>query len=237
MNGKFRTSIAPVLSGVAAGLVVVVYYSSNIDNEEQTKTHSLPSKNTTYITTDKDTKLLAKSNQSELSLLKKQLSDLKSENELDKNNSVTILADKTQETTSKYDEQSLEEAQSAELAWWNNINTQFEQEEYDSNWAPGAENNFSQDMHSMAINTGFTLVNTDCRAIRCAVTVEFSSYTQATEKFSDLLHYEYKTNCARQTLLPEPDRSLGNEPYQATFIFDCSDNNLGQVPPMVGACQ
>ena len=121
-----------------------------------------------------------------------------------------------------------EQAKAAELAWWDNINYNFQQEQYDSNWAPAAANNFQQDISGLASDGGFTLVNTDCRTNRCAVTVEFESYAKATEKYADLLHYEYKTNCARQTLLREPDRTQGAAPYQATFIFDCSDQiNLG----------
>jgi len=225
MIKKIRASITPVIAGIVSGLIVTVYFSINADDNQQTKTVYVPTKSTNYISMDKDTENLARSNQDQLSQLQRQLVELQAQKEIVEQDSLTEPSVDTQKTVTDYNDRNNEAAKSAELAWWDTIKTQFEQEEYDSNWAPTAENNFQQDLSDMANDSNFTLVDTDCRSKSCSVTVEFPTYSKATENFSNLLHHDYKTNCARQTLLPEPDRSLGEAPYQATFIFDCSDNN------------
>lgn len=236
MLAKIRAGIAPIFSGLVAGIIVAVYFSSTNKNESQKQTLHVPTQTTASIPPDQgienqasenqSTEDLTLLNQAQLSSLQKQLIELKRQQEISDSKTQNNLAVDDQVKGVNHNPiENQEEAKVAELAWWDNIKNQFQQEKYDPNWAPAAVNDFQQDLSEMANETGFTLVDTDCRSIRCAVTVEFPSYVTATEKFADLLHHEYKTNCARQTLLPEPDRSLGGSPYRATFIFDCSDAN------------
>lgn len=221
MKSKILYGLFPIVSGLSAGLLVAMYFSNSDDRQNQNSNRAL-AQSVAPAETDKETLKLVKENEVQLSLLRDQISKLKQDNHLN-TNSGKDKGDVTNKIQEAIERPSPEEIKAGELAWWDNVNQQFESEEYDSHWAPNATNNFQQDLNGLANEVEFTLVDTDCRSVRCAVTVEFPSYAQATEHFSSFLHHQYKTNCARQTLLPEPDRELGAAPYRATFIFDCSD--------------
>ena len=227
MNLKTRASVGPVISGVLSGLVVAVYFSLNSPNEDPHENTSvvLPAETKTLITTDQETQNLARSNESKILDVQSQLDELKRQASTNKSAQQANPPESPQDESAIYDEQTPEEAMTDEYAWWDNLKIQVELENYDSTWAPTAESNFQHDFVSLATEGEFTLVNTDCRTTRCAVTVEFPSYTVATENFSKLLHHQYQTNCARHTMLPKPDRAQGESSYQATFIFECNDSN------------
>ncbi|MCX4240946.1 hypothetical protein [Paraliomyxa miuraensis] len=90
----------------------------------------------------------------------------------------------------------------------------------DGSWAPKARASFDRDLRLLSTRVDARLLDTDCRTDSCTGTVEFGSFEDAVVGYETFLHEDYAVNCARGTILPEPEDRA--RPYVATFLFDCS---------------
>jgi|GEM_PF-6968457 len=107
-----------------------------------------------------------------------------------------------------------------ERASWRAHLDAHEDESRDSSWAEDTEAAFADDLTALGNRAGFDYVNTDCRSDTCVARVAFANYDDALSRYSKLLHYEYRTNCIRQTLLPAPTDPSAR--YVASVLYDCS---------------
>lgn len=98
-------------------------------------------------------------------------------------------------------------------------------EAVDRHWAPQARDAFESDAMDIATMRDLSIVDTDCRTTRCSVTVEWPSFVEAANSFSDFLHHDYQLKCAIETLLPEPPQDQLEQPYQMTVLYDCGDHS------------
>lgn len=100
-----------------------------------------------------------------------------------------------------------------------------QQEARNSRWASDAETSFRADLTDLqSVNAAATRV--DCRATSCTVELEWPTYEAAVAHYGEVLTHSYRTNCARQLVLPDPaDHS---KPYRATAIFNCEAPQAGQ---------
>ena len=94
---------------------------------------------------------------------------------------------------------------------------QFEQQEYDADWAGQAESGFKQDFTTIAANIGANLQNVECRTNACIAKMEFNNYEHAKDNIDELAARPYSVNCKRRVITPQPDDA--NAPYQVTFFF------------------
>jgi hypothetical protein len=111
----------------------------------------------------------------------------------------------------------------ADLAWWNRVLASFENEEIDRSWATRTAASLSDDLDLLSEAQGYTPIATECRSTKCRAVVEWPGYSEATAGFGALLHHDFRTDCARQTLLPEPSGDELEEPYEMTMVFDCRE--------------
>lgn len=116
-----------------------------------------------------------------------------------------------------------EEAKARDLEWWTEIKAAFEHEAIDEEWANTTNQLFQSDISKIADDKGFSLIYSECRSTQCAAILRWPSYSEAALGFTHLLHHTYEANCARHTLLPEPDELDAHQPYEMTIIFDCSE--------------
>jgi hypothetical protein len=113
-----------------------------------------------------------------------------------------------------------ETGRTIELARWSEHLRSHEAETVDPAWASTTTPLFESDASQLAEQQEFELISVRCKSSTCSVTVEWSSYESALEQYNSLLHYNYRMNCMREILLPEPsDRALA---YRATMLYDCS---------------
>lgn len=135
----------------------------------------------------------------------------------------SVEAQQVQDQARELNEITPEEARARDLAWWDGMKTNFEQEPVDREWSEKANADFVTDISQLANEKGFSLLYTECKTSQCRATLEWSSFDEASIGFSDLLHHQYQSNCARYTLLPEPTAEDIDNPYQMSIIFDCSE--------------
>lgn len=115
----------------------------------------------------------------------------------------------------------LEAVREEAYARWAERLDQHETEPIDASWSSTATTQFEQDMNALSASESFELLRTQCRTNTCSATVQWTSYAGALDHYSALLHADYKTSCAREVVLPEPEQR--DAPYQATVLFDCSE--------------
>jgi len=120
------------------------------------------------------------------------------------------------------DEFDIEQARAYEVESWEHKKIAFESEPVDRSWALGASNAFLTDLSAIDEEHSITVIDAECRTSQCKVIVEWPSYDDAVAGFSQILHQDYQVNCAKETLLPEPNESDVGLPYQMTVLFDCS---------------
>ncbi len=120
------------------------------------------------------------------------------------------------------DEFDIEQARAYEIESWEQKKVAFESEPIDRGWAFGASNAFLSDLSAIDEGHPLVVIDAECRTSQCKVVVEWPSYDDAVAGFSQLLHQQYQVNCAKETLLPEPNESDVGLPYQMTVLFDCS---------------
>lgn len=116
-----------------------------------------------------------------------------------------------------------EDAKRLAIDAWEQTRANFLLEPVDPRWAHNTSEMFRADVSALAQGHGFSVIQSDCRTTHCAVIIEWPSFEDAVDGFKTLLHHDYQANCARETLLPDPDPAAAGSPYQATMIFDCSD--------------
>ena len=116
-----------------------------------------------------------------------------------------------------------EDARFMELEQWDAMKAAYEQEVIDPQWSEATNTLFIADIEELAQQNGFVVVNTECRTTQCSAVVEWPSFSEAALGFTALLHHSYNANCARETLLPEPEGGELDASYQVTIIFDCSE--------------
>jgi hypothetical protein len=91
----------------------------------------------------------------------------------------------------------------------------------DAAWSGATERQFEHDVSALSSKEEFELLRTQCRSNTCSATVQWDNYGRALDHYSSLLHADYKTACAREVVLPEPDRR--DAPHEATVLFDCTE--------------
>jgi hypothetical protein len=97
-----------------------------------------------------------------------------------------------------------------------------EAEPRDPSWSTQAERAFQQDFSTQEQAFGARLVGIDCRSSGCLGRVEWESYDVALQKFAEIPHAEYATNCA--VAIQVGDRPAEpSRPHQATVIFHCRE--------------
>lgn len=233
MNAKRPTLWPSILAGACAGaLVVVVYGWFNAQNEV------VPEQNTSVSTTrlnsrsaDNATDTADAENQRRLARLEQQLSALA--NAASTRNARDIASDTDQGTLvgepdpmAAPDSEkpvSPEEAKRMAIAAWEQTQANFLREPVDPAWALNTSEMFRADVGALAHGQGFSVIQSECRTTHCTVMVEWPSFEDAVDGFKTLLHHNYQANCARETLLPDPDPATAGSPYQASIIFDCSE--------------
>jgi hypothetical protein len=65
------------------------------------------------------------------------------------------------------------------------------------------------------------MLGAQCKTTTCSAALEWPSYDEAMKSYDALLHGDFRANCARGILLPEPeDRTL---PYRGRLLLDCEN--------------
>ncbi len=94
-------------------------------------------------------------------------------------------------------------------------------EPLDATWSHEARGSFSVDLAALTRGQSFTARSIDCRSTTCVITVEWSSYAEATGSYPLLLQHAYGMDCMRSILLPEPADPTAR--YQASLFLDCGN--------------
>ena len=223
-----------VMSGIVSGIVVTVAFIYLTQTQE-------PSINAIKTSVDNESSkpqqavvasdVLAEANRRQLQQNHTQLLALErrvNELALFNNSDANTVAD--EDPVPAEENISAEEAKAADLQWWQDTKAEFEQERIDPKWANATNQLFETDLNQLAQESGFWMLDTECRSTKCSAVVEWPSFSDAQLAFADLLHYPYEANCARHTLLPEPDEADIEAPYEVTVIFDCSEwRNQGSI--------
>lgn len=212
--------LVSALGGATSGIVVALVASTLASKPDTSNQVAEP-------TTDSDfsaVRALPRDNRSRLGDLERRVDGLA--DVLEARHSVANGGDDGDDDTDRILDADLdaELGKAADLAWWDEALTAFENEETDPSWATRTAETFDHDLEGLSEAAGYTTIGTECRSTKCRSVVEWPSYVEATAKFGDLLHHDYRTNCARQTLLPEPSEEELGEPYRMTVVFDCSNN-------------
>jgi hypothetical protein len=101
-----------------------------------------------------------------------------------------------------------------------------QREPVDFFWAKEAHTSLAADFAPLTRGDAFRVRGIDCRTTTCVATVEWPSYTKATEDYARLLQHPYGLDCARSILLPEPEDPAAR--YEARLVLDCQ--NLRPAP-------
>jgi hypothetical protein len=88
----------------------------------------------------------------------------------------------------------------------------------DPRWASAAESAFRRDLTALQ-DLGADDVTVDCRMTTCTAELQWPSFHDAQEKYTNVLHAEMSMNCGREILLPQPEDAT--QPYRATAVFRC----------------
>lgn len=89
-------------------------------------------------------------------------------------------------------------------------------------WASSATQRLNRDLVVIAERARFRLADVLCRTDSCVVRIEWQNYRDAAANFRTVMLGDYQMRCARSvSLRPPVDAAL---PYQAQFIFDCSES-------------
>lgn len=98
--------------------------------------------------------------------------------------------------------------------------TRFEHESRDPTWAPVAERDFESHLKRIGARAGFVLKQISCRTTLCIAELEWVDSRSAARNAGDVVHGEYRQNCARGGLTPSSDA----KPFRDTVFFDCQEN-------------
>ncbi|AUX46476.1 uncharacterized protein SOCE26_079820 [Sorangium cellulosum] len=72
----------------------------------------------------------------------------------------------------------------------------------------------------------FTIVEVDCRTRSCAATLEWTSYTDATNDAPAILHARYRADCGKTVLMPPPEDPASV--YRTRVLFECDPGAPGE---------
>lgn len=227
MNRQRGNSLWPsIVAGASSGALVLVAYGwLNAPTEpvaEQSAGLSIAQLNTAP-TTDANRSTAAE-DQRRLTLIEQQLAQLAQA--APAQNAADHASASDQDATATTDSEppmTIEDAKQLALQDWQRKRENFLLEPVDQRWAQNTSEMFRADVSALAQEHGFSVIQSDCRTRHCAVIVEWPSFEEAVDGFKVLLHHDYQANCARETLLPDPDPAAAGSPYQATMIFDCGD--------------
>lgn len=229
MNTKPKHTILATILGVAIGITITALIS--YQNQESfliaqtaintSQTHiNRESKNPELIPVTHLRDENMRNNENRIQSLEQRMNSLTA---LMSTEDISQEAREIEEEAAELNEITPEEARAKDMEWWQNMKTIFEQEPTDDKWSKVTSELFISDISQLSEEKGFSLIHTKCRTTQCEVILEWPSFDQASIEFSHLLHHEYKANCARYTLLPEPIDGEDGNPYEMTMIFDCSD--------------
>lgn len=228
MNTKPKQTILATILGVIIGITITVFISYK--NQESSPALSAKkitpaninskSKNETLNTLAHLKKTNMQRDENRIQSLEQRINDLAA---LISTENVSQEARKVEEEAAELNEITPEEARARDMEWWQNMKAVFEQEPIDHKWSETTNGLFTSDISQLSEEKGFSLIHAECRTTQCEVILEWPSFDEASIEFSHLLHHEYKANCARYTLLPEPVNDEDGKPYEMTMIFDCSD--------------
>lgn len=233
MNDKRPTLWPSILAGAGSGALVLVTYgwfdAQNAPAPEQNTGVSIAQLNATPANNATDT--ADAENQRRLALLEQQLAALATaastqraaDISTDTDHDALVRKPDGMATPDPEQHITAEDAKRLAIQAWEQKRADFLLEPIDPRWAHNTSEMFRADVDTPAQSGGFSVVQSECRTSRCAVIVEWPSFEDAVDGFKTLLHHDYQANCARETLLPDPDPAAAGSPYQATMIFDCSD--------------
>jgi hypothetical protein len=99
---------------------------------------------------------------------------------------------------------------------------QVQAEPRDAVWATETERAFQKDFADKAARFDAKLLNVECHETGCLARVEWSSYSTAMAKFTEIPHSDYATNCA---IAIEVGERVAEDaaPHQATVVFHCRE--------------
>jgi hypothetical protein len=105
------------------------------------------------------------------------------------------------------------------------LSADYAAEPVDVAWARGAAATFDQDLRAMAKSTGsFEVRSLECRNHTCRAELRFQDAAQADAALDPLVHEEYRLDCPRTVLGPEPESE--HAPHGSTVrkvYFHCAD--------------
>ena len=93
----------------------------------------------------------------------------------------------------------------------------FTSQDYDSNWAPVAENSLASELASIGGQAGFRLSQIQCRMDGCMAILEFENFEIAQKSATQLAVHIYPVNCGTRITMPTPEDR--DSPYQARFFL------------------
>ena len=238
MKQQSKITLAAIVSGLTSGTAatfVAMYFMATPPTEEPVKVEFNTEPAPSVHPADVSSAIIAESNRDQLQSTKSQLEKLKQR--VDYLASMGNSVDTVDGGVEFSDELSLEleepfspeEDRANVLAWWEETKATFHQEPIDPSWATETSEMFTVDIDELAVKSNFTAIETECRSTRCSATIEWPTYNDAMQEFTELLHHSYQANCARHTILPEPGESDLDTPYQATVIFDCAEWRDGVI--------
>jgi hypothetical protein len=88
-------------------------------------------------------------------------------------------------------------------------------------WAAKTSTLLRTDIHDIATQSRFRLLNVDCRTTLCLARVEWESRGAASDEYRRLVHHPYRANCGKSVLVDEnvnPNGSVGG-----SVLFECEE--------------
>lgn len=233
MKTSVSNTLLPIASGVISGIIVVVVGSLYVKNDFSTESQSSDAGHSPAMSSNSRTSAnlaelnsaVFKANDERMRSLEQRLSMIAARNHSADNPEQDEISAANQADAEVANQLSPEDAKTADLQWWEDSKVAFKREPIDRNWASSTQSLFEEDVAQLAAQKGdYSIVSTECRTNSCAMVLRWPSYGAASTGFTELLHHAYSTNCAKSTLLPEPDDATDNQPYDMTILFDCSES-------------
>jgi len=101
-------------------------------------------------------------------------------------------------------------------------------EERDPIWSARANADFGSDLAGLGASHQLRVESVDCRSRSCFAYVNWPTFREARASTSDLLHHDYRQNCARLVYLPPPENP--DVPYRARVDFNCTNLRTPEEP-------
>jgi len=104
---------------------------------------------------------------------------------------------------------------------WHDQLAEHQSEPVDPSWARPAEALLDEDFVALGEEAGFEFIDVTCASTTCVATVEWPSYHEAAEGYSEILHHRFRQNCGRVITIEPADNP--EDVYRMPILFECAE--------------